>query len=41
MTSAAEAFEPILEVKNELLVGRRAHEEGRLFNAGGKLDGEY
>jgi protein phosphatase PTC7 len=41
MTSAAGTFETIFEANGEIPFGRRAREEGRLFNAGGKLDGEY
>jgi len=37
-TSAAETFQTILEVDDEIPFGRRAREEGRLFNGGGKLD---
>jgi len=39
-TSAAETFETILEVDDEIPFGRRAREEGRPFNCGGKPDGE-
>ena len=40
-TSAAETFQTIFDVDDEIPFGRRAREEGRLFNGGGKLDGEY
>lgn len=39
-TSAAETFPTILEVGDEIPFGRRAREEGRPFNGGGKPDGK-